>query len=245
MSTFYAPGDWSGEVELGEGAAHHATVKRLAVGEIIGLANGAGQLADASIVQLGKRSLRVAVVAGSQHAMAPLPDVELWAPVGDRDRMLWLAEKATELGVSSWRPVMYQRSRSVTPRGEGEAFRAKVEARMIGALEQSGGAWLPRRRVECAFEAIVHETPTGALCVLLHTAGEPIVQALTPNADGPLVATRVVIALGPEGGLNEAEVDAFASRGWRTVSLGPNILRFETAALAALAVVRTLTLPRT
>ena len=57
--------------------------------------------------------------------------------------MLWLAEKCTELGATSWRPIEWRRSASVSPRGSGPAFQARLEGRMISALTQSGGAWLP------------------------------------------------------------------------------------------------------
>ena len=58
-----------------------------------------------------------------------------------------LAEKVTELGVTSWRPVVWRRSKSVSPRGEGPTFQGKVRGRMTSALIQSGSGWLPDSRV--------------------------------------------------------------------------------------------------
>ena len=169
VATFHAPGDWGAEVALDEAAAHHASVKRLAVGDAVRLTSGDGRRALGTIAALAKRRLAIAVDAGSVETVPAPAHVELWAPVGDRERMLLLAEKAVELGASVWRPIVYRRSKSVSPRGEGEAFREKVGARMIGALEQCGSAWLPVMHDEVSAEvALEAARGTG---VLLDVAG--------------------------------------------------------------------------
>jgi 16S rRNA (uracil1498-N3)-methyltransferase len=234
VATFHAPGDWGAEVELDEAAAHHAGVKRLAAGDRVRLSSGDGRRASGVIAELAKRRLAVSLDEGSVERIAPPPYVELWAPVGDRERMLWLAEKAAELGVSAWRPLIYRRSRSVTPRGEGEGFRAKLRQRMIGALEQSGGAWLPEMYVETPVEAALRDAGPVA-GILLDVNGVPL-QSLDGSMQPPMA-----VALGPEGGLEDDERGSFLSAGWRPASLGPNVLRFETAGIAALALVRSFT----
>jgi 16S rRNA (uracil1498-N3)-methyltransferase len=144
-----------------------------------------------------------------------------------------LAEKAVELGASAWRSVVYRRSRSVSPRGEGDAFREKLRLRMISALEQSGGAWLPALHPDAEASAVVATVlPAGA--VLLDFGGQPLREVLAE------VHAPVVLALGPEGGLEVEERAAFIDCGWRTASLGDNILRFDTAGITGLAVVRAL-----
>lgn len=234
VATFHAPGAWSDRVSLGEAAAHHAGVKRLAVGDVVRLSGGDGRRATGSIAELAKRTLVIDVEADSFEEVPAPPRVELWAPVGDRDRMLMLAEKCVELQASAWRPVVYGRSRSVSPRGEGEAFREKVRLRMVSALEQSGGAWLPEAEPEVSLEQAIAALPNAQRGdnLLLDPDGESLGDVLR-TLDGP-----VRIALGPEGGLEESERAHFLRAGWRTVSLGANILRFETAGLAALAIVR-------
>ena len=234
IATFYAPGAWTGEVELSEAAAHHATVKRLNVGDPVRLTSGDGRRARGSITELAKRRLTIALDDAGVELVPAQTHVELWAPVGDRDRMLMLAEKAVELGASVWRPIVYQRSRSVSPRGEGDAFREKTRLRMVGALEQSGAAWMP----ECLPESSLDEalrSASGLIGVLLDVGGAPLT-TLTG-----LVGARVAIALGPEGGLTEDERAGFDAAGWRTASLGTNVLRFETAGIAALSMIRALT----
>ncbi len=231
VATFYAPGEWAARVELGEAAAHHASVKRLVATDAVRLTSGKGRRASAVIVDQSRRSLVVEIDSSSVEQLPSMPEVALWAPVGDRERMLTLAEKAVELGASSWQPIVYRRSRSVAPRGEGAAFREKVRLRMLAALEQSGSAWMPTLHAEASLELLLSGT-TGGTRLLLDERGDPLAPFVS---DAP-----VIIALGPEGGLEADERDAFVEAGWRVASLGPNVLRFETAGIAALAIVRSL-----
>lgn len=234
VSTFYAPGAWSDRVELGEGAAHHASVKRLTVGDVVRLSSGDGRRAPGEIAELSKRGVVIATDGASVESVPELPRVDLWAPVGDRERMLMLAEKAVELGASSWTPIIYRRSRSVTPRGEGAAFQQKVRLRQISALEQCGSAWLPELRAEASLsDALASDAAlVSGRRLLLDADGESL------SAIASLLEAPIRIALGPEGGVEEAEREQFIRAGWRTVSLGSNVLRFETAGIAALAIVR-------
>ncbi|MEO7520917.1 MAG: RsmE family RNA methyltransferase, partial [Gemmatimonas sp.] len=165
--------------------------------------------------------------------IAPLPAVHLLVPVADRERMLWLAEKGCELAATSWRPVLWQRSRSVTLRGEGIVFQGKTRLRMESALAQSDGAWLPQIFPEASPErAIVAASP--GTRIVLDPRGSPLAG---PHA-APLIAP-VTIALGPEGGFEQDEMEALAKAGFRMASIGRTTLRFETAGVAALAIVRT------
>jgi 16S rRNA (uracil1498-N3)-methyltransferase len=235
VATFYAPGAWSDRIELDESAARHATVKRLDVGDSVRLTNGAGLRAHARIASIGKRALTLEFIASSVEIVEAPARLELWAPVGDRDRMLWLAEKAVELGVSAWRSVVYRRSRSVNPRGEGDAFREKLRARMISALEQSSGAWLPELLPDAGIEDVAECTHAGGR-ILLDPLGQPFVDFM------PTVYAPIALALGPEGGLEPDERAVFVETGWRMAALGPNILRFETAGIAGVTLVRSLLL---
>lgn len=208
---------------LDEDAAHHLRVRRVAEGDGIRATDGAGALAVGVVTRLGKRGAEMEV-----HHVArlePPAPVALLAPIADRDRMLVLAEKACELGVRAWRPVRWQRSRSVSPRGEGEAFAAKVRARMVAALVQSGGAWLPavEREVDVADLA----PADGERALLLDATGAPLL-SLAPAA-GP-----VLVAVGPEGGVEASERDRLLLAGFEAASLGASVLRFETAGIVAL-----------
>ena len=226
---------------LGEDAAHHMRVLRLDVGAPVQLLDGLGASGTGTLVRLAKRNASVHVET-AVYADA-LPPVHVVVPIADRDRMLWLAEKMAELGATSWRPVMFKRSRSVTPRGEGTVFHQKVTARMSSALEQSRGAWLPQLYPEATLENAIAATPGGVRLVLdgSGAAVVPVLDALLTDArralpEGGLVPVTVVV--GPEGGLESAELQLLVESGFRAVTLGRTVLRFETAAVAGLAVVR-------
>lgn len=212
---------------LAEGEAQHARVLRLRVGERVRLVNGAGGVAWGAIVRLTKA--QVVIEVQQLEVVEPLPPIHLMVPVADRDRMLLLAEKATELAVCSWRPVMWRRSRSVSPRGDGVAFQRRARLRMISALTQSGGAWLPTLYPDATLERAIAACPQGVRW-LLDAKGVP--------ATGQPVAAPITIVVGPEGGIEPDERAALLAAGFTPVTLAPSTLRFETAAIGALAVAR-------
>lgn len=228
VSAFYVEAGFAagGVASLPESAAHHARVKRLARGDAVGLTDGRGALGAGRIARIARAALEIEVES-TEQVPAP-PAIELFAPVGDRDRMLWLAEKATELGITGWRPVTFARSRSVSPRGEGEAFAHKLRARMIAALEQSHGAFLPAFR-------------PGISVVEAAGAEAQLPSRLLLDAGGgrlPASGAACAILLGPEGGMEPGERELLVRSGWMPTRLAANVLRFETAGIAAIAAVR-------
>jgi 16S rRNA (uracil1498-N3)-methyltransferase len=214
-------------IALGEEAAHHMRVRRLGVGERLAVLDGNGMRAEGTLVRLAKDVAHVTL--DSLAVIDPLPPVHLLVPIADRERMLWLAEKSVELGATSWRPVMWRRSRSVSPKGEGTSFAQKVRARMVSALAQSGGAWLPAIYPDATPDRAIAAAPEGTRLVLeadaVHIGAEPI-------------AGLVTIAVGPEGGFEPPELTMLREADFRAVSLPTNILRFETAVIGALAIAR-------
>jgi 16S rRNA (uracil1498-N3)-methyltransferase len=229
VATFYAEdlGGVGSEVALGPAAAHHAGVRRLVEGDLVRLTDGAGSIATAKIRTLRKAQLVADVQAVERVPRPPL--LHVLAPVADRDRMLWLAEKCAELAITTWQPVMFARSRSVVPRGEGQAFGAKVRARMVAALEQSGGAWLPEIRRELPLEAAAADVVARAR-FLLDRAGGRLDAAVAPHG--------AAVTFGPEGGMEPDEQALLEGSGWKRAALAPTTLRFETAGIAAVAILR-------
>lgn len=230
VAAFYAPDEplaAGTSASLGEGVLHHVRVRRLGLGSRVALLDGQGHRAEGTLVRLSKTSGTVEIEQVTAHL--PLPPVHLLVPIADRDRMLWLAEKCAELGATSWRPVLYRRSRSVKPRGEGPTFVGKVRARMASALEQSGGAWLPAIYPESTLARAVSALPDGGRFVL-DASGSAIL--------GHRLEAPVTIAVGPEGGLEPEELEEFERAGFTRVALGGHTLRFETAAISGLAVAR-------
>ena len=232
VATFFAPETpvVGAATSLSEDAAHHMRVRRIAPPERVRLVDGAGMIAYGTLVRLTKS--QAAIEVDAVQWVPQLAPVHLLVPIGDRDRMLWLAEKSAELGATTWRPVLWRRSRSVQPRGEGIAFQAKVRARMVSALEQSGNPWLPAIYPDAPLDRALAATPAGSRLVLDQTA-----QPLSSDRAPP---TPVILAIGPEGGFDDAERLALGEAGFVGMSISDNVLRFETAAVAGLAIVRAL-----
>lgn len=237
---FHAPSS----VTLGEDAAHHMRVRRLDVGARVRLLDGQGTIGEGLLTQLAKRHATVTVEHAEQRD--PPAPIHLMLPVADKDRMLWLAEKATELGVASWRPVLFRRSKHVNPRGEGPVFQQKTRARMINALEQSGGAWLPTIYPEATVEHAISARPDG-LGVVLDAGAPPLLRVLdearaaaAARAAGAasMADFAVTLVIGPEGGLEDSEREAFVAAGFEVAAIGSQVLRFETAAVGGVAVCR-------
>jgi 16S rRNA (uracil1498-N3)-methyltransferase len=227
MITVFIAGDiQERELELPDDAAQHVRVRRAREKDALRLVNGRGAVGAGSVLEVGKRAVR-AVVTQVEQRPRPRALIAI-IPVADRDRMLWAAEKCVELQVTRWQPVLYERSKSVSPRGEGEKFAAKVRARMASALEQSGGAWLPE--VNAEIEAADAWSIEAGCRLLFERDGNPVIGAVTSDT--------AAIAVGPEGGFERKEIEDALRHGWSKVSLGPATLRFETAIVAAAAVIR-------
>ena len=231
VATFFAdellaPG---ARVELDDSAVQHARARRLDVGDALDVTNGRGSIGHGSLERLTRGS---AVVSLDSVGEIPRPpELRLFVPVADRERMLWLAEKSAELAVTEWQPVLFHRSASVSPRGQGEAFLRKARARMIAALEQSRGAWLPAIGEELSLEeALVRAEREDAERFLLERGG-PALVTKRPRAASAMI--------GPEGGIEREERTLIVDRhGWLPVSLGETTLRFETAGIIAAGVLR-------
>jgi len=185
-------------------------------------------MARGVVASITRDSVEVRLADVDRH---PRPTtLEVIVPVADRDRMLLAAEKCVELQITAWHPVYFSRSKSVATRGEGEKFHDKVSARMRSALEQSGGAWLPRIHEESDAEAALQTIGASQRRFILDARGA--------SFHGQALADETAVAVGPEGGLESAELERAVSLGWTPVSLGNTTLRFETAIIAAVAVIR-------
>ncbi|HEY7407544.1 MAG TPA: RsmE family RNA methyltransferase [Gemmatimonadaceae bacterium] len=222
-----APFTTGATVRLDDDAAQHARARRVRAGEPVRLLDGAGAIGTGVIEALARDGIDVRV--DDITRVDPPPALDILIPVADRDRMLLAAEKCVELQITAWRPVYFARSRSVGTRGEGLKFRDKVAARMRSALEQSGGAWLPAVHEESDADAAFRDVAIEARYIL-DAGGQPF--------HGRDFQRDIAIALGPEGGFESGELERAASCGWLPASLGATTLRFETAVIAAAAIVR-------
>jgi 16S rRNA (uracil1498-N3)-methyltransferase len=209
-------------IRLPADEAHHLRVRRVAPGQRVRLLDGAG------VVGLGTAHEEDDGWAVSVESLATVPPPEeliVAAGAGDRERFAWLVEKATELGATRIIPVETERSMSVSGRVRPEHLE-RLQRRSLEALKQSGGAWAPRVAPPTSLEDAIE---AGRDCTrwLASASDEHVPESFTR---GPLA-----VLVGPEGGFTAHERDRALHAGWQPVRLAPAMLRFETAALAALA----------
>lgn len=226
------------ESPLGEGSvvvglpsqAHHlGTVLRRRPGDAVALFNARDGEFAATIAQLHKDRCSFAV-GPRLRAPAPEPELRLLIAALKRDAMDWVVEKATELGASVIQPVATRRS--IPERINGERLAAIAR----GAAEQCERLSVPVIRPLTPLHAVLDAWDGAPLLVAAERRGAvPIAKAA---ARAGLPCGWLV---GPEGGFEEAELDAATRRAFVTaVALGPRILRAETAAVAGLAVLQAL-----
>lgn len=204
---------------LGPEAHHLAVVCRLREGDAVCLFNGNGQEYPGRIEAVGKRAVTVEVLASASPAREFPFRLQVAAAVPKGDRAQFLVEKLTELGVTDFVPLSTARS-VVHPR---EVKLDKLERYVIEASKQCGRNVLMRIHPLAAWSTFSSAELPGRK-LLAHPTGAS--GAPTPAAGD------VVVAIGPEGGFTDEEVGQAQVAGWEVVSLGPRILRMETAALA-------------
>lgn len=238
MPRFYCPLPLTAgaELELPAGAARHVQVLRMQPGDTITLFDGAqegpGGEWQATITRMGRSDVAVRI---DQHVAADRENarpVHLLAGITANERMDWLVEKATELGVTSITPLLAERSVLKLKGERGDKKRAHWQAVAVAACEQCG-----RNRVPVIHEAVtlaqwLQQAPAQGLRAVLSLAEgtRPLQQALGADDTQP-----VFFLSGPEGGLTDQEELLARTNGFVPVTLGPRVLRAETAPLAALA----------
>ncbi|ROO22404.1 16S rRNA (uracil(1498)-N(3))-methyltransferase [Salinisphaera orenii] len=222
-------------VEPAEAKRHHlATVLRLKAGAPVTLFNGDGFEYAARIDHADRKRITLAVEARhSPQRESPL-SITLYQAIARGDRMDFALAKAVELGVTAIRPVFTERGK-VKLEGERLAKKqAHWQAVVESAAEQSGR--LVRPALEAAkplSQALAEDDDVHRLRLML-----------APTATAGLHATpkhaHIALLIGPESGLSDNEIDTANAAGWQAVSLGPRVLRTETAGMAALAALQAL-----
>lgn len=220
-----------GPTQLEGPEAHHlATVCRLRQGDAVTLFNGDGHEYPARVIFTQKKQIELEILERltPERELSPPLDVAVAVPKGDR--VQFLVEKLTELGVRRFTPLATRRS-VVHPR---EAKLEKLERYVVEASKQC------RRNLLMTIGELENWTSYSRRedlpkqRWLAHPGGQPAAELLAQRRQTP---EPVVVAIGPEGGFDDAEVAEAKAHGWSLVDLGPRILRIETAAIALASLV--------
>lgn len=229
-------------VALVDDEAHHAqNVKRIRIGDQVQVHDGAGgvamslveSLSPAQRKQPGNVLLRLTDV---RHEPRPAPEVIICSPAPKGGRLEDMIDQLSQCGACEWRTLAAQRAVVEPSERRGE----RVQRVCIESLKQSGRAWLLRATLTpMSFDEALSPAP-GTRVLIADATGLPIGPALAAQASdrGGGTVTSVRVLIGPEGGWTDDERGRALAAGAIGVALGPNIMRLETACVAAAVLVR-------
>ena len=221
-----------GFVTLEGGDAHHAaTVLRLQPGAAVTVLDGRGRVLATLVEAVEKKRLTLRVTGEAQATAPPVP-VTLYQALPKGDKLELVIQKATELGVARIVPVAAARSIMKVEPAKADAKRARWTAIAREAAEQSERATVPAIEAPVPLAALAFAPGCAAFVLAEREDGLTLPRALPAAPPAGLA-----LLVGPEGGWTPEELAALAAKGATAVSLGPRILRTETAGLAALAMV--------
>lgn len=227
----------AGFVLDGPEGRHAATVRRLRVGEPLVLTDGRGGMASCRVAVLGDRDALRLDVLRCWHEPAPAPRVVLAQALLKGDRGELAVELATEAGVDAvlpWRAARCVARWEPGTRGERALRRWQTTARE--AAKQSRRAWLPGVGEPVDTATLAVRAAAAARTLVLHESAQAGLASVELPPSGELL-----IVVGPEGGIDDAELDALTAAGAVAVRLGPTVLRASTAAAVALGALGVLT----
>jgi 16S rRNA (uracil1498-N3)-methyltransferase len=211
------------QAALVDAEAHHAAnVMRIKAGDVVRLFDGSGYEFAARVAQVGRSEVRLAIESRELVDRELARDVALCSALPKGDRQRWLIEKAVELGVRRFVPL--RTKRSVVQPDSGACVR--LRRTVIEASKQCGRNVLMRIDEPTDVAGCARMFGDDVLRLLASPAARELLSQLTlASASQPLA-----VIIGPEGGLTDDEEATAHAAGWRAVSLGPRILRMETAA---------------
>lgn len=236
---FFVPSFTEASATLsGEQAYHLGRVLRARAGQLYELSDG-NQVWLGRVASVEADAVRFELVEQIAAAQSSLEIVLLIAIV-KFDRFEWLLEKATELGVTEIVPVAARRSQpgllAAAPKR-----RARWEKILLESAQQSRRLRSPTLEAPVSFSRAVASLQADLKILLSESADAPPIKTVlrwATNAQGsPRVSRRAALSVGPEGGWTESELRIARDHNFREASLGPNILRAETAVIAALAAI--------
>ncbi|MBQ18320.1 MAG: RNA methyltransferase RsmE [Planctomycetaceae bacterium] len=230
MHRFHAEDLQGDELLLRGREAHHLTdVLRQGPGTEVELFDGRGTRAVAEVISSGKRETVLTITARFPDPSTDGPELVLATAIPKGDRFRSLVEKTTELGIDRLIPL--RTDRSVVHPGKGKC--QKMNHAVIAACKQCGRNRLMAIEPVTAWREML--AIDNAALIIAHPGESPAAETLDQVLSDP--PGSLVFCVGPEGGWSETELQAAGNAGAVRVSLGPHVLRIETAAIALAALV--------
>lgn len=221
--------DFSFDLEPGP-SQHLSRALRMQAGDALILFDGRGGEYPATIAAIGKKRVSVTTSTHTAREVESPLSIHLGIAISRGDRMDWVVQKATELGVTAVTPLLTERTEVKL---KGERADKKVhhwQQVAISACEQSGRNRVPLVAPLTALETWLPATEADRKLVLHHRAMNTAATDTKPAS--------LALLIGPEGGLSEAEITLAESEGYQSLQLGPRVLRTETAPLAAITLLQ-------
>jgi 16S rRNA (uracil1498-N3)-methyltransferase len=215
----------------GSAANHIMRVLRLRDGDSLTLFDGRGGEYAARITAFRKSSVQVEVQEQRNVERESRLELTLAQGISRGERMDWVMQKATELGVARILPVITVRTMVKLDERQSERKVEHWRAIVISACEQSGRNRVPEVAAPCAFHELLRNDDVHGQKLLLSPNGDL-------NARDLALTGRALLLVGPEGGLSPEEQELAIAGGFRQVRMGPRVLRTETAAIAALTILQ-------
>lgn len=215
-----------------EAANHVARVLRMPVAAELILFNGDGKQYSATISAIGKRNVQVKIHSVEYKSVESPLKIHLAQAVARAEKMDWILQKATELGVSSITPLLTERSGVKLDVERWEKRQQHWEAVIVSACEQCGRNQLPSVIQPQEFTTFITQQHIGTKLILAPEAAPPLPSAISEQT--------VTLLIGPEGGFSDHELKQAQQAGFNATLFGPRILRTETAAIAAVAALQTI-----
>lgn len=233
---FVSPDILSGEwVHFPLPLAHQmARVLRLEIGDRVTVLDNRGNAFRVELQMVTPTQTSGVILSKVALAAEPLPRLTLYLPLTQREKFEWMLQKCTEVGAAAFVPLIS--SRTLVRKGEREIYRLERWQKILQeAAEQCGRSRIPELKPSCHLMDVLETAHRENDLCLMAWEGEGRV-SLRQLLQGDHVE-RVAFLIGPEGGFSAEEVERAVQNGWRTVSLGTRILRMETAAVVAAALV--------
>ena len=225
------------EIALPPQAAGHVTrVLRLRRGDPMVLFNGDGVDYACELTESGASGASVRVLAAQASTGESPLRITIAQALARGEKMDWIVQKATELGVAAIVPLVTERSEVKLDAGRADKRLAHWRGVAAGACEQSGRARVPGVHAPATLSSWLQslDLRKSETRLALLPDGELSVRALGR------IESEVLLAVGPEGGFGESDIAALRNAGFRGLTLGPRILRTETAGIAAIAALQAL-----